>query len=262
MLKKIKSTKLSIFLLAALIILHDSTFANNSVYINLSNYVAKNLQLQTASNNIANQNTLGFEEDNMLLGAHRKEMKNRQRNSFVAPKANFLTKEPGGIMYTNKNLDVAILGDGYFKVLTPRGPRYTLNGNMQLNNDGILVTINGYPYLDQDNQPITLEAGTEVHINGNGTIFANQEEMGRLGVFLIEDKTKLIKEGNNLYRAQINDTIIEDVQILSGALRKSNVDSYRNMTNVIEINGSIKATNTLMKDAFALEKRAIEKITK
>jgi flagellar basal body rod protein FlgG len=65
-----------------------------------------------------------------------------------------------------------------------------------------------------------------------------------------------------LYRAQINDTIIEDVQILAGALRKSNVDSYRNMTNVIEINGSIKATNTLMKDAFSLEKRAIEKITK
>ena len=133
---------------------------------------------------------------------------------------------------------------------------------MQLNNEGVLVTKNGYPYLDQDNQPITLEVAAKIYINTVGTIFADQNEIARLGVFIIADKTRLAKEGNSLYRAQINDIISEDVQILAGALRQSNVDSYKNMTHVMEINSSIKATNGLMSDAFSLEKKAIEKIIK
>jgi flagellar basal-body rod protein FlgF len=264
--KKIKLTNLSALSLAFLIILYDKAFASNSIYINLSNYVTKNLELQTISNNIANQDTIGFEEDNMLSATHIKKMKSRQSNSFVAPKAIFLTKEPGAIDHTNRNLDVTIIDDGYFKILTPRGFRYTLDGSIQLNNDGILVTKNGYPYLDQDNQQIALEelgdTNRNVYINSAGAIFANQEEIGRLGVFFIADKTKLIKEGNGLYRAQINDTIIEDVKLLTGALRKSNVNPNKNMTNIMEINNSIKATNSLISDIFTLEKRAIEKIIK
>ena len=110
MFKKLKLTTL----FALLIIRYDGAFANNSVYINLSNYVAKNLELQTVSNNIANQSTLGFEEDNLLSTTHLKKTKRRQSNSFVAPKANFLTKQPGPIVYTDRDLDVALVNDGYF----------------------------------------------------------------------------------------------------------------------------------------------------
>jgi flagellar basal-body rod protein FlgF len=235
--------------------------ANNSVYINLSNYIAKSVELETISNNVANQNTVGYEEDNTLSSTYIKKTGKASRNLFVAPKSNFLSKEPGAVLITNRDLDLAISGDGYFKVLTPRGFRYTLDGNIQVNSENVLVTKDGYPYLDNNNQEIIIPIGAKIYVNEEGTIFADQDEVAQIGVFII-DRDFLIKEGSNLYLSKINDMIAEEKKIISGVLRKSNVNSYKNMANVMELDSSIKTTNGLMNDVLNLEKKAIESITK
>jgi hypothetical protein len=262
---KISQNQLKYFHLLSVIMFcfyHHSSVANNSIYINLSNYVAKNVELETVSNNIANQNTIAFEEDNIISSTYSKQTGKNSKNLFVAPKSRFASKTLGGVLYTGRELDLLIQGDGYFKVRTPQGFRYTLDGNIQINQNGVLITKSGYSYLDEANQEITIPIGTKIYINENGVIFSNEEEVGKIGVFTVANKTFLIKEGQNLYSSKINDIIIEESSILSGALRKSNTDSYKNMANMMEINNSLKATNNLMHDSLNLEKKAIERITK
>ena len=57
--------------------------------------------------------------------------------------------DQGDLKRTGNTLDLGIEGEGFFKVQTPVGVRYTRSGNFQLNREGILVQSNGFPVLEQ-----------------------------------------------------------------------------------------------------------------
>ena len=78
--------------------------------------------------------------------------------------------EPGPIQQTGNPLDVAIDGDGYLVVQTPRGERYTRNGALQINATGELVTSAGDQVLG-DGGPIRSQATDhDIAIITDGTI--------------------------------------------------------------------------------------------
>ena len=75
----------------------------------------------------------------------------------------------GSVEHTGNPLDVAIDGNGFLAVQTPRGERYTRNGSLQINATGQLVTSEGYPVLG-DGGPITLQPNDRaVSISRDGT---------------------------------------------------------------------------------------------
>ena len=76
----------------------------------------------------------------------------------------------GPIQQTGNPLDVAIDGNGFLVVQTPRGERYTRNGALQINATGELVTIDGYQVLG-DAGPIQFQTDDhDIVINPDGTI--------------------------------------------------------------------------------------------
>ena len=60
--------------------------------------------------------------------------------SFVQDRATWIDLSQGPLERTGNPLDVAIDGNGFLVVQTPRGERYTRNGALQINNSGELVT--------------------------------------------------------------------------------------------------------------------------
>ncbi len=104
---------------------------------------------------------------------------------------------------TNNVLDLAIQGDGFFQVLMPDGTTaYTRDGSFQTNNQGQLVTSNGFPI-----QPaLTIPAGsTSLTIGRDGTVSATQAgvttpvQIGSLQLATFINPAGLQSQGQNLY---------------------------------------------------------------
>lgn len=246
---------------AILILLSQNVIAGNAAYIALSNQIARKEQLEVVANNIANVNTIGYESDNVLFRNVEVKQQSRYSNSFVKTNGTYKSFEQGTLRMTNNITDLAIVGDGYFKILTPRGERYTLNGSVIINNANVLVNHQGYPFANLNSDPITLPDNLQnIYISKDGVIFINNEEIDTIGVFSIESKNQLIKEGNSLYISQIPAIISNNFTVVSGALRVSNVNSVEAMQDMLELQTSAKVTNSIMSDIVDLEKAAISKI--
>jgi len=109
----------------------------------------------------------------------------------------------GNITQTGNTLDLAIQGDGFFKVVMPDGTiAYTRNGQFRLDRDGRIVNSDGYP-LDPEIS-IPPDAVT-IGIGADGTVTVLRqgatavEEVGRIELAKFVNPAGLRRIGNNLY---------------------------------------------------------------
>lgn len=242
-----------------------AAFANNGIYIATSNNMARQKQLEVTSNNAANAATIGFEQDNTVFEQRKHKSSKRKKEAYVIIKGNYHTSDQGGLKQTNRPLDMAVIGKGYFMVITPKGPRYTLDGRGIINGNNILVNHDNYPYASRDEQPIVFpEQYKTLEILNDGTVFADEEEIGLVGVFDFQPGTELAKEGNNLYSASNLGFILEgeNVTVAGGYLRESNVNSTKVLTDVIELQRSNEVSQEMVKNIASMEQNTISKLTK
>ncbi|RTK92907.1 MAG: flagellar hook basal-body protein [Rickettsiales bacterium] len=237
--------------------------ANNASYISLSGQIARKNQLDVTANNVANINTTGFEQDAVITRDVKVKQNSRNSNSFVWTETTYRNGEQGAIKITNRPTDVAISGEGYFKVMTPRGTRYTLDGSMFINNQGVLVNSSGYPYLSTNNSIIEIPAEFQnFDITSSGAIFIDGEEIERIGVFGFTTKDPIIKEGGNLYSIKGADFALEEFTLISGAVRGSNVNSTKSMVEMIEVQRDYSLMVDFMSKINETETSAINKLAK
>ena len=179
-------------------------------------------KLEVVSNHMANADTPGFKRDVVSFDREFK----AQMNSDLSQ---------GPLKKTGNQLDVALNDEGFFKVDTPAGIRYTRNGNFTLDSSGILVDQKGNPVLGQGGAMI-LE-GTNVNIDRRGGIFVDGDYTGALDVVTFEDLTRLRKEGANnfAYEGNTQDEIAPArVNVEQGALEGSGVKVVEEMVRMID----------------------------
>lgn len=238
-----------------------SVYATNAGYITLSNQMARNMELNVVANNVANASTTGYEMDSVIFAPVDQKASRNKTNSFVFPDGAYNSENQGAIKLTGGVLDIAVSGNGYFKIITPAGPRYTLNGSMIPNNDGVLVNAQGLPYASLDNQPIILpEQYKYIEIVADGTVYVDREDIGRIGVFDFPSKFALVREGNNMYYSKVADIPLENAQIITGAIRASNVNAAKSMAELVNLQRVTSFNNSLMSDLVSLERNAIQKM--
>lgn len=225
-------------------------------------------RLEVAANNIANQNTSGFKQelavymkaDNKIDGA-------RNPNPNMLLSTNL---EEGEFNATGRQLDVAIKGKGaYFQVETPLGSRYTRAGSLQINNENVLVTNQGYPVLG-DGGSISLQPeDTDIIINESGEIFAQTQNglelRGTLGVVKFADQTSLKKAGENLFSSEVDPEGAlpkEDYRIAQGMVETSNVKGVEQINELVEINRAVVTTSKIITDQNQLMRSAVSRIIK
>lgn len=118
-------------------------------------------QIDVTSNNIANVNTLGFKKDRAEFQDLMYETLN-----YTAGQTSETTRNPTGIdvgmgvrvsgvqksflqgdlKSTGNPLDIAIEGNGFFRITMPDGEAaYTRSGAFKVNDEGTIVNANGYP---------------------------------------------------------------------------------------------------------------------
>lgn len=215
-------------------------------------------RLNQVTNNLANVDTPGFKKetvtfDEMLYQA----TSSRQR---VGKALHINTVHQQGVMQkTDAPLDLAISGDGFFRVQTPAGIRYTRAGNFQRNNEGLLVTANGYPVLG-DSGPITL-TGNRFDVARDGSISVDGAQSGRLTVVKAEPQA-LKKEGENLFR--LEEAGVEEAspnfQLMQGHLEKSNVNTVTEMTEMIDLYRAYEGQQKMIRAVDDLDDLAVRRV--
>jgi flagellar basal-body rod protein FlgG len=149
---------------------------------------AQQLNVEVISNNIANMNTVGFKrqraefQDLLYQTLERPGAQSSDQGTIVPTgvqvgagvKAGSVYRitEQGSVTQTGNKLDLAIEGRGYFQVLMPSGETaYTRAGNLSSNDQGQLVTEDGY----QIQPAITLPSdATDISISKTGQVQVTQ----------------------------------------------------------------------------------------
>lgn len=185
------------------------------IYTAASGMLVDQRRLEVVSNNLANASTVGFKRDSSITqsfddflvvrlndrdpirkqGPQAPNVGTLSFGSLVAFTATRLTT--GNMRMTGNPLDVAIAGDGFFTVETPRGVRYTRNGNFQQAADGTLVTQEGHPVM-VNGQAVRGEPGT-LSITRDGVVKAGDQEIGPLTMATSASLGAIRKEGDGFW---------------------------------------------------------------
>ena len=213
------------------------------IYVAASGFLSQEKRLEIIANNLANANTAGYKGDMPVFRISNPSLPESQVGQGAALSAAVLSVLPqvrtdfsqGPLTQTGNPLDVAIVGEGFFEIETPRGPRYTRKGDFTLSTDGTLVTQGGHP-VKGEGGAIALTEG-EVTIDQTGTVFVDGKEEGQLRVVTFPATENLVKEGEGLFawdgegsQARPSD----EVDVRQGYLENSNVDAIREMVQMIE----------------------------
>jgi len=232
----------------------------SALYVGLSAQVALEKRIETIANNVSNMNTAGFRADAVKFET----MLSRAAASDVAfstPGENFILRRLGGVISTGNALDVAVVGEGWLAFGTPAGTAYTRDGRMQINGNGELQTLNGYPILDAGGAPITIDAnGGPLSIARDGTIKQDDNPVGTLGLFEIPVDAKLQRFGNSGVTPDRPATAVVDFTsagIQQGHVEGSNINPVLELTRLIVTSRTFESANSLIENTESSLQNAV-----
>lgn len=244
----------------------------NPTYLALSNQLALRRQMETVANNIANANTTGFRAERLLFASYLTPKAGNpgvggdgaNKVAFVEGIGTYRDVRGGQMIKTDAPLDVAIHGNAYFTVDTPVGQRFTRDGNFRLDGQGRIVNSEGFPVLDQNNQPMTVPPeATNLEITRQGEVFAGNVNVGRIRLVQFQDEQALTRLGGGLY-ASNTDPIPADprVEVQQGILEGSNVVSVTELTTMLDITRRYESAQRVIDSEHQRAQKAIERLAR
>lgn len=189
-----------------------------SLWIARTGLDAQQTQLDVISNNLANVSTNGYKRQRAVFedllyqtmrqpGAQSSQQTQipagLQLGTGVRPVSTAHIFTQGNLQKTDNTLDIAVNGNGFFQVLLPDGTTgYTRDGSFLKDNQGQIVTSDGYPLQPNITIPanaLTVSIGTDgtVSITQAGTAATTQIGSIQLATFV--NAAGLQSIGQNLY---------------------------------------------------------------
>lgn len=220
---------------------------------------AQQTMVDVIANNLANINTTGFKKSQVAFqdllyiklkdaGAEvvsgLKSPSGLEIGSGVRTAATVRIFTGGELQSTERPLDIAISGEGFFQVSMPNGDiRYTRDGSLQINADGELVTSTGYRIEPAISIPIdaaSVDIGKDGSVNITDSA-GTQSVVGTIELARFPNPTGLSAEGENLFaETEASGTVTTGTAgdsgfgtIQSGFLEKSNVQMITELVNLI-----------------------------
>lgn len=259
-----------------------------SLYSGVSGLRSHQTRMDVIGNNIANVNTVGYKKArasfaDILSMAVRPEAATEPRHyisqvgvgATVAAIQNIY--DQGAPQFTGRTLDLAINGNGFFTVKDSLTEKiyYTRNGEFTLDQEGYLVTLDGFKVLDQGGTEVQMQDAQTIIIGKDGTVTYidsnNAQNTTSIGLANIKNPESLKKIGGNLYAATLNtadysadnDPInlgapLSGTTIESGYLEMSNVDLTEEMTNMISTQRGFQANARVITVSDTLLQELVE----
>lgn len=163
----------------------------------------------------------------------------------------------GALQLTGNMFDLALEGEGFFRIETEDGERFTRDGRFIRDAEGFLVTVDGNYVLDDNGERVEMPNG-EILISQNGEVLSDNNVIAQLGIVLFENPAEeLTPDQGNLFEAAGDPTGEGTPQILQGYLEMSNVNPTQLMTQLVEVARSYEAAQKMVQNQDELTGKAI-----
>jgi len=228
-----------------------------SIYILASGGSRAMEQLDAITNNISNVNTDGFKKIFLKEMSQRIDKNGSDSNHlFVFPRFEdtLVVNIQGSLKKSERPLDFAIEGDGFFVVRVANKELLTRNGHFFLNNEGYLVDNNGNYVLDSSNRKILLDSKKDISVTEDGKIYQEQEEIASLKIVNFDE----IEAFGKNYYSSVGNEIEPDFRVVQGFLENSNVNIVDEMSSLIVTQRRFEIYGNLIKSLDALEQKSNE----
>jgi flagellar basal-body rod protein FlgF len=220
------------------------------------------------ANNLANINTTGFKQSGLFIKTYQKFLSNDLRQPFVnneiKPDEVYLDYSEGAMKRTSLPLDLCIKGSGFFTVMSSEGVRYTRNGNLSIDAEGLLVTNDGAKVMSNDGY-IRVERNVPIVITEKGEVTQNGNSKGFLKISDFNKPYKLLRCGNSLLQPQLPETPVvqpKNFEICQGYLESSNVNIVRNMVEMISAYRNFEADQKAVQAQDQTLEKAVNEVGK
>jgi len=240
---------------------------DNALYVGLSRQMTLRRELDVVANNVANVDTVGFKVEALMVGTDTETLPAAgpapDTVHFALDGGVARDFSQGALKQTGSTLDVALDGQGFFRVSTPNGERYTRDGRLSLDSQGRLVTSSGNPVLDSSGGEITLDLSKGApKIGADGTISQGTLTAGAIGVANFASLSALSKEGNGLYSnvSNLQPAPAPDTRIRQGMIESSNVDPISQITKLVEVSRAYETISKMMDQTASLSTDAINRL--
>lgn len=202
---------------------------SSGIYTVLSGAVTRMHTADVISNNLSNINSNGFKKQRMSFASVLSDVVqtgSASGKNFSTVGDSRIVFEQGVIADTGRELDFAILGDGFFRVQRGEDMLYTRTGTFSRTAAGTLVDVQGNPVLSVENEPITLPAGP-FEVDEKGRILTDEGVIGQIGVFAPPVENLEHESGGRFVFTGAEGEVVPqdmDSRLQQGSVERSNVN--------------------------------------
>lgn len=173
--------------------------------------------------------------------------------------------QQGSLEETGNRLDLAINGEGFFRLTNPQTDQevYTRNGNFHLSQDGEIINEEGY-FLVGTEGNILLD-GEDFSIGTNGEVMVDGQLVNQVDMVNILNLRDLDKLGHSYYILKEGKELDEgdfEGQLIQGFLEGSNISPVSEMVDMISIMRSYEANSRVLRAYDEILQRAVNELGK
>lgn len=233
------------------------------LYTAVSGLITQEAKQDVITNNLANANTTGYKADDIAVKQFREvllqnydggngskpvrqELGSISLGSRIDETKTYFTQ--GMLNQTNKDMDFAIDGRGFFSVQRGNNTYYTRDGHFHVNAQGYLVNDSGDRVLGRNSttgavEPIIVN-NDKIKSDDNNNVFVNDRLAYTFNTADFQDYNALKKVGDNLYEGQA--PINGNVHVKQGFIEKSNVNIVNEMVNMMTVMRSFETNQKMV----------------
>ena len=235
-------------------------------------------RMQVISNDLANTTTTGYKKDIAVVSAFGEVLMTRLQdtqknipNEKSIGKMTYGAKidevytdfTQGSIVPTGEKTDIAIQGDGFFVVQTPNGLAYTRDGGFTINQNGMIVTKEGYEVQGESGSISLgedfLSTSGEIVIGKKGEITLDGEAIDTLRMVQFDEESEIEKLDDNLYRSEEAGRNFEGT-LIQGYLESANVNPVTAMVDMITVSRAYETNQKMIQTQDNLLGKAVNEL--
>lgn len=228
----------------------------DGVYVSMSGAAARAAQLEAVADDLANAQTTGFKASRPAFATFLPD-EGQGQLAYSAVVGNSVDTRPGATMVTGLPTDVLPDGGAFLAVAAGDGTTaFTRNGRLVADGSGRLSVL-GRTVLGIDGQPLIIPEGSSWSVDGQGTVLANGQEIGRLALFQLSGDVE--RRGESLYAPGANgQAMAVEASVRTGELELSNVNPLASAVQMISAQRSFDTSMQAVQTYRRMDERATE----
>ncbi len=234
----------------------NTGFYNAAIQMSTGNV----LQLEVHTENLANCSLPGYKRLETNAQAFSEMMEQAGASQASSPiRTNY---QQGALRVTDRPLDFAIEGEGFFVVSDGEQDFYTRNGGFRLAEDGSVVNSLGMK-VQTSTGDLNIPQGlnpADLVIDDKLNISIGKRMLGQIKITAFEEPTQLEQAGSTLFTNPGLDEKDADCTVMNGVLEQSNTAIFEEMVGIMTTLRNYEACQKMLRSVDEADSKMMEKL--